>query len=96
VLVLLFDADAQRRAVRRQTQQFWRGEAIAQAEHRHTGDLDRLGGGEYSDTLDVIVVKLGRQGIAKQICLGFREADASIDYLRAFVAVARTQGDAKR
>lgn len=51
---------------------------------------------EYAETFDVVPVKLGRQGIAKQLCLGFRKADADIDYLRAFVALARTHGSAKR
>jgi len=44
---------------------------------------------EYADKLDVVPLKLGRQGIAKQICLGFRKTDADIDYLRAFVDLAR-------
>jgi LysR family transcriptional regulator for metE and metH len=38
---------------------------------------------------DVASVRLGRAGVAKQICLGFREADAEIDYLAAFVAIAK-------
>lgn len=38
---------------------------------------------------DVAPVKLGRQGVAKQIFLGLREADASVDYQRAFVELAR-------
>lgn len=44
---------------------------------------------EYAAKLDISAVKLGRNGIAKQIFLGFREADADIDYLRAFVTLAR-------
>lgn len=44
---------------------------------------------EYATKLDISAVKLGRNGIAKQIFLGFREADADIDYLRAFVTLAR-------
>jgi LysR family transcriptional regulator for metE and metH len=44
---------------------------------------------EYANKLDVVPVRLGRQGIAKQIFLGSREADAGIDYLEAFVEQAR-------
>ncbi|WP_296753172.1 LysR family transcriptional regulator [Thiobacillus sp.] len=48
---------------------------------------------EQADRFDVAPVKLGRQGVAKQIYLGFRDADAEIDYLRAFVELARGQRD---
>lgn len=48
---------------------------------------------EYAVKLDVIPVRLGREGIAKQIFLGIREADADIDYLRAFVDLARKHRD---
>lgn len=44
---------------------------------------------ENADKFDVAPVRLGRQGVAKQIFLGLREADAEIDYLRAFVELAR-------
>jgi LysR family transcriptional regulator for metE and metH len=44
---------------------------------------------EYTGKFDVTPVRLGQQGIAKQIFLGFREADADIDYLRAFVDLAQ-------
>lgn len=44
---------------------------------------------EQSDKFDVAPVKLGRQGVAKQIFLGFRDADAEIDYLHAFVELAQ-------
>ncbi len=45
---------------------------------------------EYAGKMDVVPVKLGRQGIAKQIFLGAREADVDIDYLKAFIELART------
>ncbi|HYE08156.1 MAG TPA: LysR family transcriptional regulator [Planctomycetota bacterium] len=45
---------------------------------------------EYARKLDVRPVKLGRQGIAKQIFLGFRDSDADLDYLRAFIDLARS------
>jgi LysR family transcriptional regulator for metE and metH len=44
---------------------------------------------EYATKLDVVPVRLGRNGIAKQIFLGAREADFSIDYVRAFIELAR-------
>ncbi len=44
---------------------------------------------EQSGKFDVAAVKLGRRGVAKRIFLGFRDADAEIDYLRAFVESAR-------
>ena len=44
---------------------------------------------EYAGKMDVVPVKLGRQGIAKQIFLGARDADFDIDYLKAFVEQAR-------
>jgi LysR family transcriptional regulator for metE and metH len=44
---------------------------------------------EYAGKIDLVPVKLGRHGIAKQIFLGAREADFDIDYLRAFVEQAR-------
>ena len=46
---------------------------------------------EYASKLDVVPVKLGRQGIAKQIYLGAREGDLDTDYLRAFIELARSQ-----
>ncbi len=36
-------------------------------------------------------VRLGREGVAKQIFLGMREADADIDYIRAFIELASTR-----
>jgi LysR family transcriptional regulator, regulator for metE and metH len=44
---------------------------------------------EYADKLDIAAVRLGKRGIAKQIFLGIREDDASIDYLDAFVKLAQ-------
>ena len=44
---------------------------------------------EYASKVNVVPVKLGRQGIAKQIHLGAREGDLDTDYLRAFVEFAR-------
>jgi LysR family transcriptional regulator for metE and metH len=47
---------------------------------------------EYADKMNVVSVRLGREGIAKQIFLGAREADIEIDYLKAFVDMARKPG----
>ncbi|MFC6647157.1 LysR family transcriptional regulator [Granulicella cerasi] len=45
---------------------------------------------EYTAKLDVVPVRLGPNGIPKQIFLGAREADFSIDYVRAFIELARS------
>ena len=44
---------------------------------------------EYAQKMPVVPVKLGRQGIAKQIFLGARESDGGMDYLEAFIELAR-------
>jgi LysR family transcriptional regulator for metE and metH len=44
---------------------------------------------EYAGKLPIAPVRLGKRGIAKQIFLGMREADIGIDYLAAFVELAR-------
>ena len=44
---------------------------------------------EYASKMDIVPVRLGKNGIAKQIYLGARETDVGIDYLRAFVELAR-------
>lgn len=44
---------------------------------------------EYAGKFDVVPVRLGPDGIAKQIFLGAREADLDIDYLRDFIELAR-------
>ncbi len=43
----------------------------------------------YADRMDIAAVRLGPQGIAKQIFLGAREEDLGVDYLRAFIESAR-------
>ncbi|UDG81812.1 LysR family transcriptional regulator [Candidatus Vallotia cooleyia] len=48
---------------------------------------------EYSNKMPIEAVQLGREGIAKQIFVGMREADADTDYLVAFVALARHLGN---
>ncbi len=49
---------------------------------------------EYAGKLDLTAVRLGTRGIAKQIFVGIRERERDIDYLRAFVEVARAHRDA--
>jgi LysR family transcriptional regulator for metE and metH len=44
---------------------------------------------EYAVDLDLVPVRLGAKGVAKQIFLGLREADNDIDYLRSFVKIAK-------
>jgi LysR family transcriptional regulator for metE and metH len=46
---------------------------------------------EYAARMDVVPVRLGPKGIAKQIFLGARETDIGIDYLKAFIDLARSQ-----
>ena len=43
---------------------------------------------EYRQQLGVIPVRLGRQGIAKQIFLGVRTDDAKIDFIADFIRLA--------
>lgn len=45
---------------------------------------------EYAQRLAIVPVRLGKEGIAKQIFLGTREADADVDYLAAFIMLAST------
>ncbi|AKC69533.1 LysR family transcriptional regulator [Pandoraea oxalativorans] len=44
---------------------------------------------EYAHKMDVVPVQLGKNGIAKHIYLGAREADLGTDYLRAFIEQAK-------
>jgi len=44
---------------------------------------------EYAQKMAVVPLRLGAKGIAKQIYLGAREADLHIDYLQAFITLAR-------
>ncbi len=44
---------------------------------------------EYEDRFPIFAVRLGPEGVAKRIYLGIREQDAEIDYLCAFLELAR-------
>jgi LysR family transcriptional regulator for metE and metH len=59
------------------------------ASNRGVGALPRWLVEEYSGKMDVVAVRLGPAGIAKQIFLGARKADVETDYLKAFVEMAR-------
>ncbi len=45
---------------------------------------------EYARTMPIRALKLGQKGMPKQIFLGFRERDEAVDYLNAFVKLARS------
>lgn len=44
---------------------------------------------EQLDRFALFPLKLGKKGVAKQIFLGLRKKDVEIDYLRAFIEIAR-------
>ena len=66
------------------------------ASDRGVAALPRWLAEEYAQKMPVVPVKLGRQGIAKQIFLGARDVDFEIDYLQAFVELARQPLPARR
>lgn len=43
---------------------------------------------QYSTTLPIKAVKLGKKGIAKQIFIGLREKDIEIEYIQSFIDIA--------
>lgn len=45
---------------------------------------------EYAHRMDIVPVRLGRQGIHKQIHLGRRDSEAEPEYLKAFIELARS------
>jgi len=55
---------------------------------------------EYQEKIDIVPVRLGRRGIAKQIFLGMRLADKKINYIADFIRLAkltpRTRPNAKK
>lgn len=44
---------------------------------------------EYSERLSIVPVKLGKEGISKQIFLGCRERDVGVQYMDSFMKLAR-------
>jgi LysR family transcriptional regulator for metE and metH len=59
------------------------------ASNRGVAALPRWLAQEYAQRMGVVPVRLGPKGIAKQIYLGVREADTGIDYVDAFIGMAR-------
>jgi LysR family transcriptional regulator, regulator for metE and metH len=62
------------------------------ASGRGVAALPRWLAEEYAARMDVVPVRLGKKGIAKQIHLGARDSEREVDYLAAFIALARAQG----
>lgn len=60
------------------------------ASGRGVAALPRWLAAEYCSKLPLSVVRLGKDGIAKQIYLGIRESDENIEYLKAFIGLARS------
>jgi len=60
------------------------------ASNRGVAALPRWLVEKYASEIAITPVQLGQQGIAKQIFLGAREADVTIDYLKAFFQTARS------
>jgi LysR family transcriptional regulator for metE and metH len=46
---------------------------------------------EYREKVDIVPVRLGRHGVAKQIFLGVRSDDRHVDYVADFVRLARAE-----
>jgi LysR family transcriptional regulator, regulator for metE and metH len=65
------------------------------ASDRGVAALPRWLAEEYADRMPITPVKLGKKGIAKKIYLGIRESDQDIEYLAAFLSMARN-ADAAR
>ncbi len=65
------------------------------ASGRGVAALPRWLAEEYADSMPLVVLKLGRRGIAKRIWLGTRDADIAINYLAAFIELAK-KADWKR
>lgn len=45
---------------------------------------------EYQEKLDIVPVRLGKRGVAKQIFLGVRSADKKVDFIAGFISLAAT------
>ena len=59
------------------------------ASGRGVSALPRWLAEEYAARLDIAVLRLGERGVDKQICLGIRDSERDIDYLRGFIEQAR-------
>jgi LysR family transcriptional regulator, regulator for metE and metH len=65
------------------------------ASDRGVAALPRWLAEEYADWMPITPVKLGKKGIAKKIYLGIRESDREIEYLAAFLSMARSADGAR-
>ncbi len=45
---------------------------------------------EYQEKLEIVPVRLGKRGVAKQIFLGVRSADKKVDFIAGFISLAAT------
>jgi len=59
------------------------------ANGRGVAALPRWLAEEYAQKMPIAVIRLGAAGIAKQIYLGTRDTETDVDYLQAFVELAR-------
>lgn len=59
---------------------------------RGVGALPRWLVEEYANKLDILPIRLGKNGVSKQIFLGMREAEDSVDYIKSFIEIARFAG----
>lgn len=59
------------------------------ASQRGVAALPRWLAEEYAGKMDIVPLRLGKGGIAKQIHLGVRETDLRIDYFQSFIELAR-------
>lgn len=50
---------------------------------------------EYAHRIPVVPVRLGADGIDKQIFLGMRERDVNVDYVQAFMGLARKESGSR-
>jgi len=63
------------------------------ASNRGVAALPRWLVEQYEDTLPITPLRLGKNGIDKQIFIGVREPDISIDYVSSFLDIAKTASD---
>lgn len=66
------------------------------ASGRGVAALPRWLAEESAERFDIVPVRLGPRGIAKQIHLGMRESDVGTEYLQAFIALARQSAGSTR
>jgi len=63
------------------------------ASNRGVAALPRWLVEQYKDTLPITSVRLGKNGIDKQIFIGVRESDIDIDYMSSFLDIAKATSD---